>query len=244
MEYKTELENFLTKSGEKSTQYMHLRLERLSYQSILYIVKGRMLERIRTKRENIEQYKDFKEAQVRVDELIEQLIKEGFTKQDTKILQDTDIKYANLSRREKAYVYDKAKWHYDGDYPKTLLPFQAYIHTGMFVTWLIINNLLTQKIVDQYQTSINLVKQGEMSGAHFFGEYLDGSLSSNDLLEEGNAFARQYLNKDDNLYLADYIDCLASSLPSEYHVQDSLENYKKLEPMINQRYSKFKNFNI
>lgn len=59
---------------------------------------------------------------------------------------------------------------------------------------------------------------------------------------EGSRY--QYLNKDDNLYLADYIDCLAGSLPTEYHVQDSLENYKKLEPMINQRYSKFKNFNI
>lgn len=244
MEYEIELEHFLTKSGEKSTQYIHLRLERLSYQSILYIVKGRMLERIRTNRDSIEQYTNFEEAQARVTGLIKQLLKEGFTSQDVKILQDADIKYANLRTREKAYVYDKAKWHYNDDYPKTLLPFQAYVHTGMFVTWLIINNLLFYKIADEYQESIHLVKQGKMSGARFFEKHLDGSLSSNDLSEEGNAFARQYLNKDDNVYLTDYIDCLAGSLPSEYHVQDSLENYKKIATIIDERYYKFKNFNI
>lgn len=79
MEYEIELEHFLTKSGEKSTQYIHLRLEKLSYQSILHIVKGRMLERIRTNRDSIEQYTNFEEAQARVKGLIKQLLKEGFT---------------------------------------------------------------------------------------------------------------------------------------------------------------------
>jgi hypothetical protein len=33
-------------------------------------------------------------------------------------------------------VYDKAKWHYEGDYPKDLPTENAFTHTGMFLAWL------------------------------------------------------------------------------------------------------------
>jgi len=33
----------------------------------------------------------------------------------------------------EAIVYDKAKWHYGGDYPKDLPIEQAFVHTGMFL---------------------------------------------------------------------------------------------------------------
>src|SRR5262245_20687641 len=33
------------------------------------------------------------------------------------------------------HVYDKAKYHYDGDYPKGLPRPQAFVHTGMLIGW-------------------------------------------------------------------------------------------------------------
>jgi len=31
------------------------------------------------------------------------------------------------------HVYDKAKWHYEGDYPKGLQRKQAFVYTGLFL---------------------------------------------------------------------------------------------------------------
>ncbi len=244
MGYEVELEKFFTKTGEKSTQYMYFKLEKLSDQRMLYIVKGRLLELMRTERETSEHYNNVEDSKIRVDELIQQLIDQGFSQQNVKFLEEADIQYAYLRTRKKSYVYDKAKWHYDNDYPKHLDDFQAYIHTGMFITWAILNNLISAQYIENYSSSIDSVKQGTMSGAKFFEIYLDGTLSSNALSEEGNAFAYKYLNKDDNLYLKDYIDCFTKHLPSEYHVQDFLENYKKIEPIITARYRNFKNISI
>lgn len=241
MGYKLELEKFFTKTGEKSTQYIFLKLERLSDQSILYIVKGRLLELMRTERETSEHFNNVEESKIRVDELSEQLIYQGFSQQDVKFLEDADIQYASLRTKKKSYVYDKAKWHYDNDYPRDLDDFQAYVHTGMFITWIIMNNLISNKYIENDSSSIDLVKQGAISGAKFFEVHLDGTFSSNDLSEEGNAFAYRYLNKDDNLYVKDYIDCFTGHLPSYYHVQDSVENYKKIEPIITDRYVNFNN---
>ncbi|MBN8465403.1 hypothetical protein JYJ95_02695 [Corallococcus exiguus] len=34
-------------------------------------------------------------------------------------------------------AYDKAKWHYEGEYPTGLSKQQAFVHTGMFIAWAI-----------------------------------------------------------------------------------------------------------
>lgn len=39
------------------------------------------------------------------------------------------------------YVYDKAKYHYGGDYPEGLPEEQAFVHTGMFLGWVIDHHL-------------------------------------------------------------------------------------------------------
>jgi hypothetical protein len=50
-------------------------------------------------------------------------------------------------------VYDKAKWHFDGDFPKELDDFQGYVHTGMFLGWLVDNGLKVRKgISDIYKS--------------------------------------------------------------------------------------------
>jgi hypothetical protein len=65
---------------------------------------------------------------------------------------------------------------------------------------------------------------------------LDGMLS-----DEGNAFAQHYFDFDGGQYLHDYIGLLKGSLPSEFHIEFTDDNYAKLKPIIDKRYRKWKN---
>jgi hypothetical protein len=38
-------------------------------------------------------------------------------------------------------VYDKAKYHYDGKFPPELPTEQAFVHTGLYLGWLVDLNL-------------------------------------------------------------------------------------------------------
>ena len=40
-----------------------------------------------------------------------------------------------------SYVYDKAKYHYGGNYPDDLPDEQAFVHTGMFLGWILDHDL-------------------------------------------------------------------------------------------------------
>src|ERR1044072_7581684 len=64
------------------------------------------------------QYEDHASAVAKQKELVEEKIKEVF--------QVTDFQESPENTLE---VYDKAKWHYTGDFPDDLEPFQGYVHT-------------------------------------------------------------------------------------------------------------------
>ena len=42
---------------------------------------------------------------------------------------------------DKSIVFDKAKWHYEGNFPGDLDERQAFVHTGMFLGWIIDKDL-------------------------------------------------------------------------------------------------------
>jgi hypothetical protein len=142
---------------------------------------------------------------------------------------------------KEIYVYDKAKWHYEGDFPKELDSTQAYVPTGMFITWLINNDMIGKRSAKNDASDIELVKRNKMTGAQFYRKNWDGVLSSKELSEEADTFTREYLDIHNDLYTAvDFTNILAAGLPTIYHVQDSIENYHILEPMITERYQEWK----
>lgn len=54
-------------------------------------------------------------------------------------------------------------------------------------------------------------------------------------------FAREYLNIHNDVYTAeDFMNILAHGLPTIYHVEDSIENYNRIEPVISRRYQEWK----
>lgn len=130
------------------------------------------------------------------------------------------------------HAYDKADWHLEGKYPKGLKDFQANVHTGMFVGWLIEMNMITKEFLPWS----NRFKKKLMTGAQVY-ENWGGVLSADQLTEEGNQFALHYY---DHEFAQDYHDLLIRDLPSWYHVKDSWKNYQLIKRRIDERYLQWK----
>lgn len=159
-------------------------------------------------------------------ELTEEKIKEGFV-----------ITHFHQSLENTLDVYDKAKWHYGGDFPEDLDSFQGYVHTGMFLGWLIDNDLVSDQFKTDLSAEIERFKQQKLTGPQVFKRCCDGVLMLDDLNETGNQFAQAYFEFNTGEYLNDYGTMLAQDLPSVYHVADTWENYKKLKPVIDERFA-------
>lgn len=137
-------------------------------------------------------------------------------------------------------VYDKAKWHYEGDFPEGLDKYQGYVHTGMFVGWLLDNGLMSDEFKDDLGPEIALFRKRELTGAQIFQRCCDGTLLPEDISELGNRFTAAYFNLETGQYLADYEKTLGQALPSLYHVADTWENYDQLKQVIDQRFASWK----
>jgi hypothetical protein len=171
-------------------------------------------------------------AVARQKQLVDEKIKEGF--QITKF---------NETRENTVDVYDKAKWHFGGNFPKDLEDFHGYIHTGMFLGWLIDNDLVSDEFKNENTEEIEQFKQQTLTGSQIFESCCDGVLTIEDISELGNRFALPYFDFDAGQYLGDYEKTLAKNLPSVYHVADTWDNYTTLKQILDERFSDWKNKN-
>jgi len=140
---------------------------------------------------------------------------------------------------DQPVVYDKAKWHYDGDYPSDLPQSQAFVHAGMFLGWLIYHDLISEEFVEDFGREVAQFKRREVSGPRVF-EISDGVLVDDMLSDEGNSFAAHYFDFKNGKFAADYEELFCAALPSLYHVEDTWANYKKLTERVDQRYAEWK----
>ena len=138
-----------------------------------------------------------------------------------------------------ATVYDKAKWHYEGDYPRGLSQVQAFVHTGMFLGWVIDNGLYSEEFGEDCEEDIEAFRQRSMTGPEVYRR-CDGVLADDMLSTTGNRFVRFYFDFKKGAYLRDYKELLAARLPSLYHVLDTWENYDRLKARIDQRFQEWK----
>jgi len=139
---------------------------------------------------------------------------------------------------ENDKVYDKAKWHFRGDFPEELDIFQGYVHTGFYLTWIIENGLFDTNGDDYLNSEISKVKKKELTGAEFFERNLDGVLMDYDLTELGNEFTYEYYEK--GKFLEDYSKTLGADLPTLYHIKDNWANYGKFKPLLDKRFKRWK----
>ncbi|MFJ7953620.1 hypothetical protein ACIQZG_19130 [Lysinibacillus sp. NPDC096418] len=136
-------------------------------------------------------------------------------------------------------VYDKAKYHYQGEFPNDISTNQAFVHTGMFLGWIIDKNLFSEEFEEETQTEINKFKQRDISGTEIY-KLWDGVLADDMLNDEGNKFATCYFDFETGLYLKDYEETF-QNIATLYHVNDNWENYFKIKEVIDRRYKEYKN---
>lgn len=137
-------------------------------------------------------------------------------------------------------VYDKAKWHYDGNYPDELPQSQAFVHMGMFLAWLIDHDLYSEEFRDNFGKQIVALKARVITGAYLL-EQADGVFADDMLGNEGNAFTRYYYGpaRHSGHYLFDYEEVVGSDMPTLYHVGDTWENYERIAAVLDRRYQEW-----
>lgn len=140
------------------------------------------------------------------------------------------------SVKEKS-IYDNAKNHFLGNFPKSLPIEQAYVHIGMYLGWIIDHELYSEYFEDEADIQIYRFKNREIS-CTILSEIWDGYLGHELFNEEGNLFTYYYYGG--GIYHKDYNTILASDLPSIYHVQDGWDSYKKMSTQIEKRYQEWK----
>jgi hypothetical protein len=141
------------------------------------------------------------------------------------------------------HVYDKAKWHYEGDFPSDLTDSQGFVHTGMFLGWLVDRGLVSEEFEEGTTEGIAAFKQRTLTGPQLY-ESWDGVLADDMLSDEGNEFARHYFDFHTGQFVDDYDELLSNDLPSMYHVEDTWENYDTLRARIDQRHREWKESNV
>ncbi|MGE7875072.1 hypothetical protein [Bacillus paramycoides] len=137
-------------------------------------------------------------------------------------------------------IYDKAKYYFD-DLPEDLPNEQAYVHTGMFLGWIIENNLFSKEFEEKSKDDINRFKLRQITGTQIYMKW--GGVFADDMLNDGgNQFAMYYFNTDNRWkYMNDYMDVFVDARETLYHVQDTWENYFELKEEINYSYIFWKN---
>jgi hypothetical protein len=116
--------------------------------------------------------------------------------------------------------YDRADWHYGGNYPKDLPTLNGGTHIGMFLAWAIISGVEGEEHQEDCPESLAAVRARKMTGREFLFRECDGKFCDADL------------------------NCvLASDLPSTYHVEDTWDNYDKIAATITQRFKDWKRKN-
>lgn len=134
-------------------------------------------------------------------------------------------------------VFDKAKWHLNEDFPKELPHYQSYVHTGLYICWLLEVNLYEQDFKNQHSEAIQQLLSHQRTPAQFYEQILDGVFDSDGLTQEAIQFTTDYFDFSNGKYVQDYLAIYDSTetMPTIFHVADTWENYDKLKDTLNKR---------
>ena len=140
-------------------------------------------------------------------------------------------------------------WHSGGNYPADLPPENGGTHIGMFLAWAFKNGLAGSLHTRESTALLGQLGRREITGRDFLIEACDGKFWEDDLNDTGQAFAADYYENESGFakqfssYLTDYCDVFdrhaaanGFEYESTYHVEDTWENYDRLEPLLDERF--------
>ncbi len=133
-------------------------------------------------------------------------------------------------------VFDKADWHSDGEFPDDLDAYQAFVHTGLYLGWIIDTGLCSEEFLDDSVDEIGEFKARKMTGPGVY-QSVDGVFMDEMLSPEGIEFTEAYFDFEKGKYIPDYEKLFLGELPTMYHVQDTWENYDLLKSQIDKRFA-------
>ncbi|WP_410220748.1 hypothetical protein [Pedobacter sp.] len=127
-------------------------------------------------------------------------------------------------------TYDRIDWHTSNNFPKGLPNKNGGTHIGMFLSWIINNNLIGEFHLVNSLEAIEKVKNRTITGLDFLIKECDSKFWPEDLNEEGNKFASFYYANGDNYgqYIDDYAEVF-DNYETLFHVEDSWDNYSRVE---------------
>ena len=130
-------------------------------------------------------------------------------------------------------IYDKAKWHSEGDFPKGLPDYQSFVHIGLYLGWAVERGLAGELLADDFTDDVSQFLIGDISGARLL-QITNGVLDDQMLSDEGNEFTSIYYEDAENGYYSDY-EAVFPKAESLYHVEDTLDNFKKIKTRLDMR---------
>lgn len=137
--------------------------------------------------------------------------------------------------------YDRADWHYGGEFPDGLPPEAGGTHIGIFLAWIISRGLEGEFLRVECGEALRAVVERRMTGREFLFRECDEKLVEEMLNDEANAFARSYYESDGPTgYLADYGELVGAGLASLYHAADSWTNFDRVAPIIDRRFAEWR----
>ena len=142
-----------------------------------------------------------------------------------------------MTTTTKKSIYDNAKNHFLGNFPSNLPIEQAYVHIGMYLGWVIDNDLYSPYFEEEADIQIFRFKRRDIS-CTILSEIWDGYLGHELFGKNGNLFTYYYYGG--GIYRKDYQTLLAPTLPSMYHVSDTWENYERMARQISERFEEWK----
>jgi hypothetical protein len=133
-------------------------------------------------------------------------------------------------------MYDRGKWHYDGVFPAGQPASQAYVHIGMYLTWLVLRGLVDETFFGRTwlgRDRLGPVKSRKRT-ACFLRRWLDEALADNMLTDEGAAFSDHYYAGSRG-YLRDW-EAEFGAAANDYSVPDTWATFDRISPILDGRY--------
>ena len=138
-------------------------------------------------------------------------------------------------------AFDKMDWH-AVTFPDSIPYENAGTHIGMYLAWLINNDLIQEDWMEEFADGIERVRSRESTGRDILMECFDETLVEDIMTDDALEFTGEY-------YDSSYIDDFAAALSEEdsdsefavYRHEDTWENYDLVEPVITAKFEKWRN---
>lgn len=142
-------------------------------------------------------------------------------------------------------IIDSMDWHYRDNYPDNLDKVHAATHIGIFLGWIIENNLESEILKNILKEDIGKFKKRKITGRQIFLNKCNRVLDDKFIDKRALEFTLGYYlssREDYCQYIADYNEVFKDyNLNSSYEVEDIWENYYKVFSIIDKRYNYYKN---